>query len=147
MRSTQRRSRYIGTLQIAPMNNPPGLAIGGEIDEDAYPALVEKLGQLARGRDEVHVDLAAVQYCDLAGLRAIVRAATTGRTVVLHGLPEQLQTILGILGWDNTPGLVVDNSPSGFRLPPANPRRSGRLRQREHGHAALLTSLTDRRIG
>jgi hypothetical protein len=67
MRSTQGRSRFIGTLQITPMNNPPGLAIGGEIDEDAYPALVEKLGQLARGRDEVHVDLAAVQYCDLAG--------------------------------------------------------------------------------
>ena len=134
-------------LQVAPMNDPPGVAIGGEIDEDAYPALVEKLGELARGRDEVHVDLTAVQYCDLAGLRAIVRAATTGRTVVLHGLPEQLQTILGILGWDSTLGLVIDNSPSGFRLPPANPGRSGRLRRHEHGHAALLSSLTDRRIG
>jgi ABC-type transporter Mla MlaB component len=129
------------------MNNPRGLAIGGEIDEDAYPALVKKLGELAWGSDEVHVDLTALQYCDLAGLRAIVRAATTGRTVVLHGLPEQLQTIRGILGWDNTPGLVTDNSPSGCRLPPANPGRSGRLRQHEHGHAVSLTSLTDRRIG
>ena len=121
------------------MNNPPGLAIGGEIDEDTYSALVEKLGELARGRDEVHVDLTAVQYCDLAGLRAIVRVATTGRTVVLRGLPEQLQTLLGILGWDNTPGLVIDSSPSGFRLPPANPGRSGRGRRHEHRHAALLS--------
>lgn len=68
-----------------PNEQPPGLAIGGEIDEDAYHALVEKLGELSWGRDEVHIDLTAVQYCDLAGLRAIVRPATTGRTVVLHG--------------------------------------------------------------
>jgi anti-anti-sigma regulatory factor len=120
-RTAQDRSRYIGALQMTPMNDPPGVAVGGEIDEDAYPGLVERLGELARGRDEVHVDLSAVRYCDLTGLRAIVRLATTGRTLVLHGLPEQLQTLLGILGWDNTPGLVIDNSPAEFRLPPANP--------------------------
>lgn len=27
--------------------------------------------------------------------------------------------MLGILGWDTTPGLVIDNAPSEFRLPPA----------------------------
>jgi len=143
MRTAQR----LGALQMAPMNNPPGVALGGEIDEDTYPALVEKLDEFTQGRDGVHVDLSAVQYCDLAGLRAIVRATTTGRTVVLHGLPEQLQTILGILGWDNTPGMVIDNSPSGFRLTPANPGRRGRLRQHEHRHAVSLSSPTDRRIG
>ncbi len=93
---------------MAQMSYPPGLALGGEIDEATYPALVEKLGEFARGRDEVHIDLSAVEFCDLAGLRAIVRLATAGRTVVLHGLPVQLQTILGILGWDCTPGLVID---------------------------------------
>ena len=91
MRTAQDRSRYIGTPQVAPTSNRPGLAIGGEIDEAAYRALVEKLG----------------------GLRAIVLPATTGRTVVLHGLPVQLPTLLGILGWDGTPGLVSDDSPSG----------------------------------
>lgn len=115
--------------------NPPGLAIAGEIDEDTYPALVEKLAELARGRDEVHVDLTAVQYCDLAGLRAIVRAATTGRTVVLHGLPAHLQTVLGVLGWDCTPGLVIDNSPSGFSLPPANPGPKAVYAKHEHRRA------------
>ncbi len=132
-------------LQMALITNA-GLAIGG-IGKDAYPALGQKLGEFARDRDEVHVDLTAVQYCDLAELRAIVQAAIRGRTVVLPGLPEQLQTLLGVLGWDNTPGLVIDSSPSGFRLPPANPGRGGRPRQRGHVHAALLSSLTDRRIG
>jgi anti-anti-sigma regulatory factor len=102
-----------GALRMALAGCPPGLAIGGDVDEAAYPALVEMLGELARGRDEVHIDLSAVEFCDLAGLRAIVRLATAGRTVVLHGLAARLQTVLGILGWDGTPGLVIDHKPVG----------------------------------
>jgi ABC-type transporter Mla MlaB component len=101
------------------------LAIGGDVDEVTYPALVEMLAEFVQGHREAHVDLSAVEYCDLAGLRAIVRLATTRRTVVLHGLPRQLQTVLGILGWDSTPGLVIDNKPSGLGLPPADPDPSG----------------------
>jgi anti-anti-sigma factor len=132
-----------GPLQMATFGNPPGLAIGGEIDEETYPALVEKLGELTRGCSEIHVDLSAVQYCDLAGLRAIVRPVTTGRKVVLCGLPAQLRTVLGVLGWDRTPGLVIDNSPSGFSLPPAGPGPKAVYARREHRHARP----TDRRIG
>jgi hypothetical protein len=61
-----------------------------------------------------------VDYCNLAGLRAIIRLATAERTVVLHGLPAQLHTALGILGWDSTPGLVINPRPSGFQLPSAD---------------------------
>jgi ABC-type transporter Mla MlaB component len=143
LRTAQGCSGYIAALQMATLENPPGLAIAGEIDEDTYPALVEKLGELAWGRDEIHVDLSAVQYCDLAGLRAIVRPVTTGRKVVLHGLPAHLQTVLSILGWDRTPGLVIDNSPSGFRLSPANPDPKAVYAKHEHRHARP----TDRRIG
>ena len=51
-------------------------------------------------------------YCDLAGLRAIVRLASpgggsTGRPVVLHKMPEQLRAVLEIIGWDAIPGLTV----------------------------------------
>jgi anti-anti-sigma regulatory factor len=113
--------RCSGALRLFLMSIPPGLAIGGDVDEATYPALVDMLGEVARGRGEVHVDLSAVEFCDLAGLRAIVRLATAGRTVVLHGLATQLETVLGILGWEGTPGLVIDNQPSGLRLPPAGP--------------------------
>ena len=58
------------------VSSPAGLSIGGDIDEDAYAALVEALREIAQDRDEVHVDLSAVQYCDLAGLRRC--AATCG---------------------------------------------------------------------
>ena len=113
--------RCSGALRMVLRNYPPGLAIGGDVDEATYPALVATLAEVARGRRKVHVDLSAVEFCDLAGLRAIVRLATARRTMVLHGLAGQVQTILGILGWDSTPGLVIDNQPSGLRLPPAGP--------------------------
>ena len=102
-----------GVLQMMmPAGSPPGLAIAGEIDEDTYPALVGELEELANTA-EIHLHLAGVKYCDLAGLRAIVRLASTsggslGRRLVLHDLPPQLRRILGIVGWDSTPGLVID---------------------------------------
>jgi ABC-type transporter Mla MlaB component len=101
-----------GVLQITATSNPPGLAIAGEIDEDTYPALVAKLEELA-GASEIHLNLAGVQYCDLAGLRAMILLTGPGRRgdsrqVVLHEVPPRLQTVLGILGWDSTPGLVID---------------------------------------
>ena len=84
------------------------LVLAGEIDEETYPALVSSLGEVAAGAAEVHIDLSAVRYCDLAGLRAMIRLAGPGRRrVVLHGIPEQLDEVLRVLGWDGTPGLIV----------------------------------------
>jgi len=95
------------------MANPPGLAIAGEIDEGTYPALVATLNERADGAGEIHFDLGGVQYCDLAGLRAILLLAGSGsdrgaRRLVLHDVPQQLRTVLRIVGWDATPGLVIE---------------------------------------
>lgn len=97
-----------GTLRITWTGVPPGIAISGEIDESTYPALVGTLVKLAYGRDEIHVDLAGVRFCDIAGLRAIVNLTREqGRRVVLHEVPPQLKTVLRIVGWDTTPGLAL----------------------------------------
>lgn len=101
-----------GVLRISRTADPPGLAIAGEIDESTYPALLGALRELPDTPPEVHLDLADVSYCDLAGLRAIVRlagpgGAGTGRPVVLHKVPEQLRAVLAIIGWDAIPGLSV----------------------------------------
>jgi ABC-type transporter Mla MlaB component len=102
-----------GVLRITPVSNPPGLAIAGEIDEDTYSALVRMLGELA-GLAEIHLNLAGVTYCDLAGLRAIIRLARAGpgRRLVLHDVPPSMRTVLSIVGWDATPGLVIDQGAS-----------------------------------
>jgi len=102
-----------GVLRITATSIPPGLAIAGEIDESTYGALVAKLAEFASGAAEFHVSLAGVQYCDLAGLRAIVALASAAdgsqsRQVVLHDVPRQLRTALRLVGWDAIPGLVVE---------------------------------------
>ena len=121
-----------GVLRITNTDDPPGLAIAGEIDESTYDGLVGALGVVANGPAEVHVSLGGVSYCDLAGLRAIVcvTGADRGggcspdgdtRRVVLHEVPPQLATVLRIVGWDSTPGLAVDQPPGS-----PDPRAGGR---------------------
>ena len=105
-----------GVLRIS-RGPGPGLVLAGEIDEDTYPALEAVLAAFAAGATDVHLDLAAVAYCDLAGLRAMVRLAGAqaggGRRVVLRNLPPDLRTVLEVVGWDNTPGLVIDPPAAG----------------------------------
>ncbi len=83
------------------------LVLSGDIDEETYPALIEALSRVPRDNASLHVDLSAVTFCDLAGLRAIVRLAESTTPVILHGVPKALLTVMKILGWDQQPGLVI----------------------------------------
>jgi anti-anti-sigma regulatory factor len=107
---------YDGVLRVIWAGRPAVVLIAGEVDESTYSGLVSTLEDLA-GRDgDIHVDLADLAYCDLAGLRAILRLAGTGRgdegrsgrCLVLHGVPPYLRMVLEILGWDSTPGLIIE---------------------------------------
>jgi ABC-type transporter Mla MlaB component len=136
-----------GVLRITTTDDPPGLAIAGEIDESTYPGLVGALDKLTDGPAEIHVSLAEVSYCDLAGLRAIVRitgAESNGggsgaggsgnagnRRVVLHGVPRSLTAVLRIVGWDSIPGLALDQ-PDGI-VPPGSAGQS-----RSHGQEGVV---------
>jgi anti-anti-sigma factor len=102
-----------GVLRITETARPAGLAIAGEIDEATYPALVTSLLDLAERHDELHLDLSGVSYCDLAGLRAMVRLADGGsagpaRHVLLHHVPHHMRVALAVTGWDVVPGLAVE---------------------------------------
>ena len=83
------------------------LVLSGDIDEETYPTLIEALSRIPRDNAGLHVDLSAVTFCDVAGLRAIVRLAESTTPVILHGVPGTLLTVMKILGWDQQPGLVV----------------------------------------
>lgn len=85
-----------------------GYALAGEIDESTVGGLSGKLAEIAAGLDEVHLDLAALDYSDLAGLRVIVQLTADGRRhVVLHHVPAHLRAIMGIVGWDTAPGVEL----------------------------------------
>ena len=120
-----------GVLRITSTSHPPGLTLEGEIDESTYQGLVQALQTSSDGQAEVHLSLGGIRYCDLAGLRAIVRATgaggedrgnghARGRRVVLHEVPAQLIKVLRIVGWDATPGLAVDQPGGG--IPPGSGR-------------------------
>ena len=89
------------------MSYPPGLAMGGDIDEETFSALIEALFKLAGNTVGVHIDLSAVQFCDVAGLHSIIRLTGAGLPVFLDGVPAPLCNVMRILGWDDTPGLVI----------------------------------------
>jgi anti-anti-sigma factor len=104
-----------GTLRITWRGSePPILVLAGEVDESSYPGLVAALTGAAARYDEIHLDLAGLDYCDLAGLRAIVRLASpdaagggTVKQVVLHQVPDSLRTVLHIVGWDAAAQLTL----------------------------------------
>lgn len=89
------------------------LVLGGDIDEETYPALIEALNHVPRDNASLHIDLSDVTFCDLAGLRAIVWLADTTMPVMLHGVPRPLRTVMEILGWDQRPGLVISKPEHG----------------------------------
>jgi anti-anti-sigma factor len=92
----------------SPASGPgPGYALAGEIDESTVRGLAAKLAELAANLNEVHLDLGALAYSDLAGLRVIVQLAAGGRRVVLHRVPPHLGAVLAIVGWDTAPGLEL----------------------------------------
>jgi ABC-type transporter Mla MlaB component len=110
-----------GQLRITRLGDGPWLVVAGEIDESSYESLIRVLASVARDPGEIHIDLADVEYCDVAGLRAFVVLAAApcrdqaGPRVVLHQVPSHLVNVLHILGWDATSSLTIAEGP-------ANPR-------------------------
>ena len=104
------------TLRITKVRDQPWLLIAGEVDESAYQQLLQSLGSLGDHGD-IHIDLGGVEFCDLAGLRAIVCGGRPGEDpnprpqVCLHAVPPGLRKIMQILGWDDRPGLAFDTRP------------------------------------
>jgi anti-anti-sigma regulatory factor len=118
---------YDGVLRVIWAGSPPVVLIAGEIDPARYSGLVRTLEGLTDEGD-VHVNLAEVVFCDLAGLRAVLRLARTGRAgeghggrrLVLHDVPPHLRRVLEILGWDSTPGLIMNEPAQQNVRPPGN---------------------------
>jgi anti-anti-sigma regulatory factor len=118
---------YDGVLRVIWAGSPPVVLIAGEIDASRYSGLVRTLEGLTDEGD-VHVNLAEVVFCDLPGLRAILRLARTGRAdeghggrrLVLHDVPPHLRRVLEILGWDCTPGLIMNEPAQQNARPPGN---------------------------
>jgi anti-anti-sigma factor len=99
-----------GALSITRTENPRVLRVSGEVDVAGSDALATALtGALVDG-GSVTVDFHEVLFCDISGLRALVRAsesAATGQDIHVVGLPAHLHRAVRMVGWSNLPGLII----------------------------------------
>lgn len=94
-------------LQASYTSPPPTLRLTGIIDESTHHLLSNALHRAAAiAGPDLCVDLTAVEFCDLAGLRTL-----TSHPATLAGLPGEAATLLHILGWDTTPGIALLDHP------------------------------------
>ena len=118
---------YDGVLRVICAGSPEVVLIVGETDESSYLGLVSTLDDLVDREGDVHVNLAGLAFCDVAGLRAILQLAGTGqggeghsgRYLFLDNVPHHLTMVLQILGWDSIPGLIMNEPARSYDAIPA----------------------------
>jgi anti-anti-sigma factor len=95
-------------LVVSRTVDPVGLSFSGEIDVTNRDAVAKCLAMTPAGEDETHLDVSRLIFCDISGIRAFVDAAEARRNgrLLLHGLPELLQTVMSVTGWADLPTLV-----------------------------------------
>jgi anti-anti-sigma factor len=104
-----------GPLVIERTGDPMGLRLRGEIDVTNSEAIATAVSSALADAAEVAVDFHEVLFCDLSGLRALVRAAEEAgadQRIVVRGLPAHLRRALAIVGWADLPHLVVIDDPA-----------------------------------
>ncbi|TDB97867.1 anti-sigma factor antagonist [Actinomadura sp. 7K534] len=103
-------------LRIAGASASPWLRMAGEIDVSNARDVSRALGgALDRVPGDVHVDLAGVEFVDVAGLRAFTLTArelhARDRMLVLHSVSSHIERLFRLIGWSGTPGLRVHCHP------------------------------------
>lgn len=97
-------------LMIRRTWDPPGLSVSGVIDVFNVDSFSRSLNSSLDGQGDLNVDLSELEFCDVSGIRVLVKAAERvgdRRRLVLLGLPPRLQTVMATVGWTSLPGLVI----------------------------------------
>jgi anti-anti-sigma regulatory factor len=102
-------------LRITFTRPPATLWLSGIIDESTYEFLSQALARVGQSPEHVlFVDMSRVEFCDVAGLRAIISLGTRPggpQQVTLLGVPAETRTLMHILGWHTAPGVTLTEPP------------------------------------
>src|SRR6266498_3074415 len=101
---------YDHGLRITRRRSPPGLRLQGEVDRSNLSSLAAALAGVVETSGDVHLDLTALEFIDVAGLRLLTEEARrmpAGRYLVLDGVAPYVRRILALVGWDQAPGLKI----------------------------------------
>ena len=89
---------------------PPGIRFTGEIDASNSHSVGTSIAAAIGPDRDVHVDVRNLLFCDISGIRELVSTAESmkpGRRLLLHGMPDRLETVIRVVGWNRLPTLVV----------------------------------------
>ncbi|RKS76898.1 anti-anti-sigma factor [Actinomadura pelletieri DSM 43383] len=105
-------------LRVAAAATAPRLLLSGEVDVSNARDVTRALGAARdRAPGDVHVDMAAVEFVDVAGLRAFTLAACglqeSDRLLVLHSVAPHIERLFHLIGWCEIPGLEIHCHPAG----------------------------------
>jgi anti-anti-sigma factor len=103
-------------LVVTRTREPKGIRFSGEIDINNCDAVGSCLSAIGALESDVHLDITSLIFCDISGIRAFVEAAEhreRGR-LLLHGLPQPLQTVMRVTGWADLPNLAVCDCKAGL---------------------------------
>lgn len=96
-------------LRVERIRSGRGYRLSGEIDLGTHDVLAAALARLD-GPGDIHLDLHDLEFCDAAGLGAMVALAERVwpvSLVVLDGVSRQISKMLAVLHWDLRPNLVI----------------------------------------
>jgi anti-anti-sigma factor len=97
-------------LRITLVFGPPGLAVVGTVDTENFTAVAEALRRFADRRPgDIRLDMAGLDFIDVAGLRVLVECAASLRDRQLHiaNLSPSLRRVMELVGWADAPGIVL----------------------------------------
>ncbi|MGW0417639.1 MEDS domain-containing protein [Streptomyces sp. NPDC003015] len=86
------------------------LQVTGTVDYQATGHLAAALEQTLQWPGDVRVDMSALDFIDLAGLRVLIHMAERlgeGRRLRVMNLTPMLCQVISVVGWDEHPALVV----------------------------------------
>ena len=92
-----------GALAAARVHPPETLRLAGDLDFETVRGLLGFLDDNVDGL--LRVDLADVEFADVAGMRAL--RGGRPRQLMIAGASDPVRRLVGLLGWDTDPGVVV----------------------------------------
>ncbi|SDD80519.1 MEDS domain-containing protein [Streptomyces prasinopilosus] len=101
-----------GTLRLVPSfrGGRRSLRVVGSVDHRTTDALADALETASAWPGDIQVDMRALEFIDLSGVRALARAAARledGRRLHVVELAPLLRRVIGMAGFDEIPALVV----------------------------------------
>ncbi|ROO89661.1 STAS domain-containing protein [Actinocorallia herbida] len=99
-------------LQLLPVlrDGRRELRVAGTVDYRTTEVLAEALYTAARWPGDLRLDMSALEFIDLSGVRTIARVAASlepGRMLYVNDLAPLLCHVVRLVGWDEEPSLVV----------------------------------------